>query len=190
MVTLQSVSLRFRTLRHIITTQLAPDSCWCKEHAEECAVLTPLIDLTGYVAQGIHIRGAHVTLHSPIGKKTFCTVGSERDHVECDGVIHTDDDGVFLVFEARGATNPLDSPSALFVTDIGEDGCVYLNGGELPKKIAVQVRKCCSRAQFNTHHRCNLARSCSWASTRCTRSCATTLTMHESCIESVPLCHP
>ncbi len=66
-------------------------------------------------------------------------MGTERDHVECDEVIHTEDDGVFVVFEARGATNPLDSPSALFVTDVSEEGPVYLNGGELPKKIAVQV---------------------------------------------------
>lgn len=97
--------------------------------------------LLGNLEFGKPAAAAHVHKpNRPLGTKTFCTVGTERDHVECDGVIHTEDDGVFLVFEARGATNPLDSPSALFVTDVSEDGCVYLNGGELPKKIAVQVR--------------------------------------------------
>lgn len=175
--------------------QLAPDSRWCKEHAEECAVLTPLIDLTGYE---FYCRPCCMTcaqpnasvhfcnLHSPIGTKRFCTVGSERDH-ECDEVISTEDDGVHLVFEARGATNPLDSPSALFVTDISEDGCVYLNGGELPKKIAVQVRLGGgNRLQVciaSSSHRCSLVQCCSWGSTLSIRCCATIRHMHDLCRE-------
>lgn len=145
------VPVLFRNHDHPCDTQLAPDSRWCKEHAEECAVLTPLIDLTGYERLGTAPMAQRLA-HRQIGKKTFCTVGTERDHVECDEVIHTDDDGVFLVFEARGATNPLDSPSALFVTDVSEDGSVYLNGGELPKKIAVQVGLAIIITNASPHH--------------------------------------
>lgn len=103
--------------------QLVPDSKWCNQHKDECAVLET-IDLT-----------------RAVGRKKFCTVGTAADHqFDSDEVIHTNHEGVHVVFEAEGASNPLDSPSVLYVQDLDSKEGVWINGSRLPRAERIPVK--------------------------------------------------
>lgn len=105
---------------------LTPDLKFCEknEHNKELCSKLGQVDLTG-----------------PIGKKRVCTVAS-HDH-ETDEAIDLcilEHGGVHLVFEAEGTSNPLDSPSVLFVTNV-DSGCeVLLDNKPLEKGKRSQAR--------------------------------------------------
>ena len=67
-----------------------------------------------------------------------------KDYAESsmDSIDYTvvDHGGVHVLFEAEGESNPLDSPSVLFVTDVDSACEVQVDGQPLPKKERRRVK--------------------------------------------------
>lgn len=95
---------------------LSPDPKWCKKNEKACKILSN-IDLTG-----------------PIGTKRLCSVSSaDYDSEEPQDMRILQHGAIHLVFEAEGSSNPLDSPSRLFVTDVDSKCDVRVDGQPLQK---------------------------------------------------------
>lgn len=75
--------------------------------------------------------------------RRVCSVGA-RDYAASatDSVDYTviDHGGVHVLFEAEGTSNPLDSPSVLFITDVDSASEVRVDGQPLPKKERRRVK--------------------------------------------------
>lgn len=95
---------------------LPSDPKWCKKNEKACKILSN-IDLTG-----------------PIGTKRLCSVSSaDYDSEEPQDMRILQHGAIHLVFEAEGSSNPLDSPSRLFVTDVDSKCDVRVDGQPLQK---------------------------------------------------------
>lgn len=82
-----------------------------------------------------------VDLTDAIGKKRMCSMGTYDDHLgDCDEVINIQHGGVHVVFEAEGASNPLDSPSILYVTDVDSHCAVSVDGTKIEQGRRVQLK--------------------------------------------------
>ncbi|KAL4427629.1 hypothetical protein ABPG75_001718 [Micractinium tetrahymenae] len=104
---------------------LQPDAKWCAkpENADVCKRLGQ-VDLTG-----------------PIGTKRVCSVAShDYQTEEVQDLCILEHGSIHVLFEAEGTSNPLDSPSRLFITDVDSACEIHVDGRKLDKGTRTQVR--------------------------------------------------
>jgi hypothetical protein len=81
--------------------------------------------------------------NSPFQCRRLCSVGA-RDYAakssENIDLTVVDHGGLHLIFEAQGTSNPVDSPSALFVTDVDSECDVRVDGEVLKKGERVKLK--------------------------------------------------
>ncbi|PSC68644.1 D-lactate dehydrogenase (cytochrome) [Micractinium conductrix] len=84
-----------------------------------------------------------VDLTGTIGTKRVCSIASrdyEASSSEPQDLCIVEHGGIHLIFEAEGTSNPLDSPSRLFVTDVDSACDVWLDEQKLEKGQKVKVK--------------------------------------------------
>ncbi|EFN54593.1 expressed protein [Chlorella variabilis] len=99
------------------------DPKWCKQNEKLCKLLGQ-VELTG-----------------PIGSKRMCSIAShDYKSEEAQDLCIVEHGGIHLVFDAEGSSNPLDSPSLLYVTDLDSECDVMVNGKKLDKGERTPVK--------------------------------------------------
>ena len=92
-------------------------------------------------AKGAGWERAVIDLTGPIGSRRLCSVASADYAGDAAADFEPLSHGqVHLVFEAEGEATPLDSPSALFVTNLDCGSAVVADGRPVPKGERVRLR--------------------------------------------------